>query len=350
MSVVRVKRHRERFTVLSTATLRMKALSLKARGLWALCLSYPDDWEFRVAYLQAQSARDGRDAVQSALRELEAAGLAALETPRGADGRVGGRRWTIFEEPALNPDARDSEGRASGVDGLEAGIRAEGVTDGPVSRLSVGPHRRTGFPSDGKPDNRENRRTGNPQLRNNEQYEITSTRKTEQQQATHAPAAGGRAPVATPLRLVRADPGPKADAAVAVFDETDGNSVIKAAAEIDGVAEIEGAARELVRRGVEPSVAAALAETHGTDAVRQAVALYDERRRGPKPPAGPGWLVAALQRGFADEAPPAAPPLLSYAEMLRWCEANGGLHRSGEFEAVRHPGGATLFRRNAGDA
>ena len=103
MSVVRVQRRRDRFTVLSTATLRTTALSLKARGLWALCLSYPDDWEFRAKHLQAQSERDGRGAVQSALRELEAAGLAALETLRGADGRVRGKRWTIYEEAGLNP-------------------------------------------------------------------------------------------------------------------------------------------------------------------------------------------------------------------------------------------------------
>ncbi|MEO1479603.1 MAG: hypothetical protein AAFV01_13605, partial [Bacteroidota bacterium] len=70
------------------------------------------------------------------------------------------------------------------------------------------------------------------------------------------------------------------------------------------------------------------------------------RRRGPSPPSGPGWLVAALRRGYADEVHPEA-PLLTYAEMLRWCDSNGGLHRTSEFEPHRQPDGTTLFRLSA---
>lgn len=43
----------------------------------------------------------------------------------------------------------------------------------------------------------------------------------------------------------------------------------------------------------------------------------------------------------------AASPLLTHGEMLRWCEANGGLHRTAEFEAVRQPGQPVLFRRRS---
>jgi len=36
--------------------------------------------------------------------------------------------------------------------------------------------------------------------------------------------------------------------------------------------------------------------------------------------------------------------LMTHREMLRWCEANGGLHRTDEFEVVKQPDGQTLFR------
>ena len=172
MSVVRVQKRRDRFTVLSTATLRRTSLSLKARGLWALCMSYPDDWHFRTSHLQAQSDGDGRGAVRSALRELEEAGLAALETPRGEDGRLLGKRWTIYEEAALNP-ARE---------GVDVEDEIDRGTENPVVGPSAG-HRQTGLPSVGKTESRSDRRTADPPLRNNKQHGAPRRRKNEQQQA-----------------------------------------------------------------------------------------------------------------------------------------------------------------------
>jgi hypothetical protein len=108
----------------------------------------------------------------------------------------------------------------------------------------------------------------------------------------------------------------------------------------------EDAVEQLVRRGVDRPVAEELERAHGAESVREAVALYDERRRGPKPPNGPGWLVAAVRRRFK-ESTPGPPPLLTHDEMLRWCEANGGFHRTADFEPVRQPGQPVLFRRRS---
>ena len=108
----------------------------------------------------------------------------------------------------------------------------------------------------------------------------------------------------------------------------------------------EDAVSILVRRGIDRPVAEELAAAHGVEAVGQAARLYDERRRSPKPPHGPGWLVAALRQGYAGESAEAS-PLLSHAEMVRWCESNGGMGRMSEFEVVRQPDGTTLFRRPA---
>ncbi|MEM6785464.1 MAG: hypothetical protein AAF624_17215 [Bacteroidota bacterium] len=330
MSVVRVKRQRERFTVLSTATLRTRALSLKARGLWALCLSYPDDWEFRIGHLQSQSEHDGRRAVQTALRELEQAGLAALETLRGEDGCLRGKRWTIYEEASLNPKARVP---ASTPDTDEVATDLSG--DRPAENVTVGER-----------DRRDARPTATVPQRSTEHHEASRSRTNEQH-------ASGEATEAQPLRLIVGDaaaalrnadgdagrgPDPTPPSASGRLQAHEGN--------VRHEGEVQDAAVLLQRRGVEPRVAADLARGYGTTAVQRAVQLYDERRRGPSPPSGPGWLVAALRRGYANEARPEA-PLLTYAEMLRWCESNGGLHRTSEFEPHRQPDGTTLFRLSA---
>ena len=101
-----------------------------------------------------------------------------------------------------------------------------------------------------------------------------------------------------------------------------------------------------MRRGLARGVAEDLAQHHGAESVERAVVLYDERRRGPRPPASPGWLVAAVRRGWGSQARDEA-PLLTHAEMLRWCDANGGSHRTAEFAAVRQPDGTVLFHRGA---
>lgn len=58
------------------AILQNKSLSLKAKGLWAYLNSKPDGWIFSIDRIANETA-DGRDAVRSAIHELEAAGLLA---------------------------------------------------------------------------------------------------------------------------------------------------------------------------------------------------------------------------------------------------------------------------------
>ena len=46
-TVFRVEKNRE-FVVMSNKFLRNKEMSLKAKGLLALCLSLPDDWDYSI--------------------------------------------------------------------------------------------------------------------------------------------------------------------------------------------------------------------------------------------------------------------------------------------------------------
>src|SRR5690606_36835875 len=75
----------------------------KARGLWAHCMTYPDDWTLNLKHLASQSASDGLTALRSAFKELEAEGLASLETTQADNGAMRGKRWVVYEVPDLNP-------------------------------------------------------------------------------------------------------------------------------------------------------------------------------------------------------------------------------------------------------
>lgn len=69
------------YTVMTNHHLKDRTLSLKAKGLMSLLLSPPDDWNHTVAGL-ADFCRDGKDAIRSALKELEEAGYLKREHNR----------------------------------------------------------------------------------------------------------------------------------------------------------------------------------------------------------------------------------------------------------------------------
>lgn len=68
-TVFRVEKNRE-FVVMNHKFLREKQMSLKAKGLLALCLSLPDDWEYSLSGLVA-ICKESQTSIRSALKELE---------------------------------------------------------------------------------------------------------------------------------------------------------------------------------------------------------------------------------------------------------------------------------------
>lgn len=69
MSVIRIEKTKD-YTVMSNFHLRDKNLSLKAKGLMSFMLSLPDDWNYSVEGL-VSVCKEGREAIQSSLKELE---------------------------------------------------------------------------------------------------------------------------------------------------------------------------------------------------------------------------------------------------------------------------------------
>lgn len=97
MAVFRVERT-SNYTVMSNHHLRDKRLSLKAKGLLSLMLSLPEDWDYTLAGL-AKINSEGKDAIRSAVVELEKAGYVQRRQTVERDGKFSTNEYVIREEP-----------------------------------------------------------------------------------------------------------------------------------------------------------------------------------------------------------------------------------------------------------
>lgn len=99
MAVFRVERTRD-YTVMSNHHLRDKNLSLKAKGLLSQMLSLPEDWDYTLAGL-SRINRESKDAIRSAVNELEKAGYVQRHQTTDASGKFSGNEYVIHECPVL---------------------------------------------------------------------------------------------------------------------------------------------------------------------------------------------------------------------------------------------------------
>lgn len=74
MTIIRRKKKTTHYTPIHNQVIRDGELSLKARGLHHLLLSFPEDWEIKVEYLIQICKKDGKDSIRSGLKELREAG------------------------------------------------------------------------------------------------------------------------------------------------------------------------------------------------------------------------------------------------------------------------------------
>ncbi len=90
MAVYRVERTRD-YTVMSNHHLKDTALSLKAKGLLSMFLSFPDDWNYSTRGLAA-ICKEGVEAIGNTIKELEKAGYIVRRKLRGSSPRSRPRR------------------------------------------------------------------------------------------------------------------------------------------------------------------------------------------------------------------------------------------------------------------
>lgn len=127
MAVFRVERTRD-YTVMSNYHLRDKSLSLKAKGLLSQMLSLPEDWDYTLAGLSFIN-RESKDAIRSAINELEKAGYIIRRQTTDASGKFSGNEYIIHESP----------------------IEPEPSSEKPLSGFPTTDHPSTGKPSSENP-------------------------------------------------------------------------------------------------------------------------------------------------------------------------------------------------------
>jgi hypothetical protein len=132
---IRRRKKTKHFTQIDNAALRNPKLSLKAKGLLSVMMSCPEEWQFYMEWLEAQSL-DGREAHQTAMKELQAQGYVMRERVQGERGRFSGWEYVVDDEPFTDLPAVVSPTNGKAV--------CRSLTDERVHRL-------TGLPIDGKP-------------------------------------------------------------------------------------------------------------------------------------------------------------------------------------------------------
>ena len=111
MAVFRVERTSD-YTIMSNYHLRDKRLSLKAKGLLSQMLSLPEDWDYTLAGL-CYINRESKDAIRTAIHELERAGYIRRRQTTDSGGKFAGNVYTIYERPQGPPSGEPSSEKPS---------------------------------------------------------------------------------------------------------------------------------------------------------------------------------------------------------------------------------------------
>jgi hypothetical protein len=85
-TIVRPEQPSDHFAIIANGALEDERLSFRARGLLAYLISRPPGWKTDSTKLAALTI-EGRDAVRTALRELEARGYLQRQKVQGERGR-----------------------------------------------------------------------------------------------------------------------------------------------------------------------------------------------------------------------------------------------------------------------
>lgn len=136
MAVFRVERT-QGYTVMSNYHLRDKSLSLKAKGLLSQMLSLPEDWDYTLSGL-AVINRESKDAIRSAVNELEKAGYIKRRQTTDAGGKFSANEYVIYERPVTEePPAQPLPPKPSTENPTQINIEKlntqKSITDGSIT-------------------------------------------------------------------------------------------------------------------------------------------------------------------------------------------------------------------------
>lgn len=97
MAVFRVEKNRN-YTVMANQHLLNEKLSLRAKGLQSMMLTFSDKWDY-TAFGLTKFCTDGIDSINAGLRELEKEGYLQRKRIRNEKGQLLGTEYIIWEIP-----------------------------------------------------------------------------------------------------------------------------------------------------------------------------------------------------------------------------------------------------------
>lgn len=101
MNIITRKRN-SNYTTISNVFLRDIRLSCKAKGILAVIMGLPDDWDFSIRGILSIT-KEGRDAVYSAIKELKDYGYCEVSEQKDNNGKFKGYSYCFSDEALLQP-------------------------------------------------------------------------------------------------------------------------------------------------------------------------------------------------------------------------------------------------------
>lgn len=157
MAILRNKT-REQFTVVNSAILKDKTLSLKERGLLITLLSLPDNWDFNLKGI-CSLFPDGKDSIRAGLSSLQEKGFIRHYRERDEKGHLQSTVWEVYETPQSPVNTADSEDMDEEIYDIEKSDFP--IVDNPTLDNPTLDNPKLELPTLGKPV-MDNPRLGNP--------------------------------------------------------------------------------------------------------------------------------------------------------------------------------------------
>lgn len=111
MSIYRIARRENPYVQIDHRVLEDERLSWRAKGLLAYLLSKPVDWQIVSEDLLKKST-DGRESIQSAMRELRDCGYATLEVMKEGT-LLRGKKWHVHENGFCRQTGKPTVGEST---------------------------------------------------------------------------------------------------------------------------------------------------------------------------------------------------------------------------------------------
>lgn len=97
MSIIRTDKNRN-YTSINNTCFQDPQLSARAKGIFAYIMTLPDSWAIYKSEIYSHFA-EGRQAIDTAFKELEKFGYIAKTPKRGIGGKLSGWDFTVYETP-----------------------------------------------------------------------------------------------------------------------------------------------------------------------------------------------------------------------------------------------------------